>query len=65
MAKVRKTKPREQLFRWRATLIKGTPAKYTGYVEAADEKTAIEEAAKEFKVSETLRDGIVATRDEL
>ena len=33
MAKAKKTKPRERLFRWRATLIKGTPAKFLGHVD--------------------------------
>src|SRR5262245_66322536 len=36
MAKARKTKPRERLFEWRATLIKGTPARYLGHVRAPD-----------------------------
>lgn len=63
MAKAKKIKPREQLHRWRATLIKGTPAKYLGYVEAADEKSAREEAAKEFKVSEVLKNRIAVQRE--
>ena len=58
MAKAKKTKPQERLFHWRATLIKGTPAKYLGYVDAPDEETARKEAAKEFNVSEVLRDRI-------
>jgi hypothetical protein len=32
MAKAKKTKPREHLFRWRISLIKGTPAKFIGFV---------------------------------
>src|SRR5262245_13097522 len=36
-----------------ATLIKGTPARYLGHVDAKDEASAIDEAAKEFKVSDT------------
>ena len=36
----------------------------TGYVEAADEKAAIEAAAREFKIADALRDRIVARRDE-
>jgi hypothetical protein len=43
--------PRERLFSWRATLIKETPAKYPGSVDAPDEETARERAAKEFNVS--------------
>jgi hypothetical protein len=30
--------------RWRITLIKGTPAKFLGYIEAPNEKSAIETA---------------------
>jgi hypothetical protein len=51
--------------RWRITHLKGTPAKFLGYVEAPDEKSAIEAAVKEFKIAEALRDRIVAQRDEL
>ena len=36
--------------RWHITLLKGTQAKFLGYVETADEKAAIEAAAKEFKI---------------
>jgi hypothetical protein len=59
----KKTKPRERLFSWRATLIKGTPAKYLGYVDAPDEETARKIAAEEFNVSEVLRDRIAVQRD--
>lgn len=45
MAKAKKTKPRERLLRWRVSLIKGTPAKFIGYVQAADAKTAEDIAA--------------------
>lgn len=48
-------KKAKSLHRWRISLIKGTPAKYLGYVEAADEKSALDEAAKEFRISNTLR----------
>ena len=37
---------------------------YLGYVEADDEKAAIEAAAREFKIAEALRDRIVARQDE-
>jgi hypothetical protein len=37
---------------------------YLGYVEAPDEKAAIEAAAKEFNVAEPVRDRLVARRDE-
>jgi hypothetical protein len=60
MAKAKKTKGR--VFQWRATLIKGTPARYLGYVSAPDEETAREIAAEEFNVSEALRDRIAVQR---
>ena len=37
---------------------------YLGYVEADDEKAAIEAAARVFKIAETLQDRIVARREE-
>ena len=37
---------------------------YLGYVEVDDERAAIEAAAREFKIEETLRDRIVARREE-
>jgi hypothetical protein len=64
MAKAKKTKPRERLFRWRATLIKGTPAKFLGHVDASDEETARDQAAKEFNVSEVLKDRVAVQREE-
>ena len=57
----KKSKPSH---RWRVTLIKGTPAKFLGYVDAADEKSAIEAAAEEFKVAPALRNRIDTRRDE-
>jgi len=50
--------------RWGITLLEGTPAKFLGYVEAANEKSAIEAAAKEFKIAKALRDRLVARRNE-
>ena len=50
--------------RWRVSLVKGTPAQFLGYVYAANEKAALEAAAKEFKVAEVLRNQLVARRDE-
>ena len=55
--------------RWRISLLKGTPAMFLGYIEAPDEKAAIEAATKEYKIAEALRDRLVARlvarRDEL
>ena len=45
------------LSRWSITLL-------VGYIEAADQKAAIEAAAKEFKIAEAVRDRIVARREE-
>ena len=64
MAKAKKTKPRE-LIRWRVNLIKGTPAKFIDFVEAPDAKTAEDIAAKEHMISDTLRNRLVAIRDDL
>jgi hypothetical protein len=50
--------------RWRISLLKGTPAKFLGYIEAPDEKAAIEAATKEYKIADVLRDRLVARRDE-
>jgi hypothetical protein len=60
----KKTKPRERLFRWRVTLIKGTPAKYLGYVDAPDEEAARKQAVEEFNVSEVLKDRVAVQREE-
>jgi hypothetical protein len=64
MAKAKKTKPRERLFEWRVSLIKGTPAKFIDYVHAPDAKTAEDIAAKEHKIPDTLRDRLVAIREQ-
>jgi hypothetical protein len=61
----KKPSPAKAPVRWRISLLKGTPAKFLGYIEASDEKAAIEAAAKEFRVAEALRDRIVARRDDL
>jgi hypothetical protein len=56
MAKAKKSKPRDRLVEWRVSLIKGTPAKFIGYVHAPDAKTAEDLAAEEFRIPDTLRD---------
>jgi hypothetical protein len=63
MAKAKKSKPRDHRVRWSISLIKATPAKYLGQVFATSEAEAIEEAVKEFKIAEPLRDRIVATKE--
>lgn len=64
MAKAKKSKPREHLHRWRATLIKGTPTKYLGHVYASSEADAAKEAAREFNVADALQDRIAVTKDD-
>ena len=64
MAKAKKTKPREHLIRWRVSLIKGTPAKFIDFAYAPDAKTAEKQVAEEHKISETLRDRLVAIRED-
>ena len=46
------------------SLIKGTPAKFVDYVDAPDAKTAEDIAAKEHKIPDTLRDRLVAIRED-
>ena len=41
-----------------------TPAQFLGYVYAANEKAALEAAAKEFKVAEVLRNRLVVRRND-
>jgi len=63
LAKAGKSTPRDFKHRWRASLIRGTPARYLGHVHAKDEATAIEKAAEEFEVPDTLRDRIIVAID--
>ena len=63
MAKAKKSKPGERLFEGRVSLIKGTPAKFIGYVHAPDTKTAEDVAAEEFRIPDTLRGRLVAVRE--
>jgi hypothetical protein len=48
--KRRATKPKP-VPRWRISLLKGTLAKFLGYIDAPDEKAAIEAAAKSTRSS--------------
>jgi hypothetical protein len=50
--------------RWHISLLKATPAKYVGYVRALDAKSAIEMAAKDYKISDRLVDRLIATPEE-
>jgi hypothetical protein len=64
MAKAKKAKPRERLLRWRVSLMRATPARFIDYVEAPDAKTAEDIAAEEHKIPDTLRDRLVAIRED-
>ena len=60
VARKKPSRPAEH--RWQISLIKATPAKYLGSVYAPDEATAIEAAAREFKIDDTLKNRLVALR---
>jgi hypothetical protein len=53
----------EPLTRWRIVHLKGTPAKFVGYVHAPTESAALQWAIKEFKIAPALRSRIMAQRD--
>src|SRR5262245_39456288 len=65
MAKAKKTKPREHLVRWRVSLIKGTPAKFIDFTLAPDAETAEAQVAEAHDIPDTLRDRLIAIREEL
>ena len=65
MAKAKKTKPRDHLIRWRVSLITATPAKFIDFTMAPDAETAEEQVAEAHDISDTLRNRLVAIRDDL
>lgn len=65
MAKAKKTKPRDNLIRWRVSLITKTPAKFIDFAYAPDAETAERKVAEEHEISDTLRNRLVAIRDDL
>jgi len=65
MAKAKKTKPRERLFEWRVSFIKGTPAKFIDFAYAPDAATAERQVAEAHEIPDTLRDRLVAIREAL
>jgi hypothetical protein len=65
MAKAKKTKPREHLFRWRVSLIGKTPSRFVDYTIANDAETAEKQVAEAHDISETLRDRLIAVREDL
>jgi hypothetical protein len=64
MAKAKKTNPRERLFRWRVSLITKTPAKFIDFAYAPDAATAEKQVAEEHAIGDTLRDRLVAIRED-
>jgi hypothetical protein len=63
MAKAKKTKPRD-LPRWRVSLITKTPAKFIDFTLAPDAETAEKQVAEAHDISETLRNRLVAIRED-
>jgi hypothetical protein len=64
MAKAKKTKPRDHLFRWRVSLITVTPAKFVDFTMAPDAETAEDQVAQAHDISGTLRNRLVAIRED-
>ena len=64
MAKAKKTKPRDNLVRWRVSLIKGTPAKFIDFTMAPDAEAAEKQVAEAHDISGTLRNRLVAIRED-
>jgi len=64
VAKARKTKPREQI-RWRVSLMTKTPARFIDFAYAPDAETAEKRVAEEHEISKTLRNKLIAIRDDL
>jgi hypothetical protein len=46
------------------SLIKGTPAKFIDYILAPDAETAEKQVAEEHRIPDTLRDRLVAIRED-
>jgi hypothetical protein len=49
---------------WRVSLIKGTPPKFIDFALAPDAATAEKQVAEEHKIPDTLRDRLVAIRED-
>jgi hypothetical protein len=64
MAKAKKTKPRDNLVRWRVSLITKTPAKFIDSTLAPDADTAERQVAEAHDISDTLRNRLVAIRED-
>ena len=64
VARAKKSKPRDRLVRWRVLLIKKTPAKFVDFAYAPDAQSAERTVAKEHSISGTLRNRLVAIRED-
>ena len=54
---------RPQLYRWRISRIRGTPAEQIGHVEAPDEATAIKTAIEQYGITDPQKQSrLVAVR---
>jgi hypothetical protein len=65
MAKAQKTKPRDNLIRWRVSLLGPTPARFVNWTLPPDAETAEEQVAVAHDISEALRHRLVAIREDL
>ena len=50
--------------RWRISHLKGTPAKFLGYVDAGTESEALRKGIAQFKVKPEHRNRVMAHQDE-
>jgi hypothetical protein len=53
------------MIRWRVSLITKTPAKFIEFAYAPDAETAEKQVAETQEISDTLRNRLVAIRDDL
>ena len=61
-SKPKKSKPRD--IRWRVSLITKTPAKFMDFAYAPDAATSEKQVAEEHEIPDTLRDRVVAIRED-
>jgi len=58
-------KPRDNLIRWRLSLLTKAPAKFIDFTMARDAATAEKQVAEAHDIGDEVRHGLVAIRDEL
>jgi hypothetical protein len=63
MSKRSKPKSKPE-YRWRVSLITATPAKFVDFTLAPDAATAERQVAEAHEISDTLRDRLVAIRED-